>query len=266
MTSMETVRLSVHRPRPRAGRPAVGARCGGSAGTPGRRRASEHRPDDVELLLDGEGPEVLERRRCRARLLVVQALLHQVVVHGVERGEQPVLGGVRDLQDRTPDGGDADRRHDHDEGGRQQPPDPPCVEPADRHSARALHLADEMGGDEEAGDDEEDVDADVAAGHGRDAAVVQHDDGDGDRPQTLDVRPEPGSPRRLGGVVAARDPLAEVVQARSSPGEGRRSLRGRRHLSARGRTRPRRGTCAPDAAGPDGAGPRRSASAGAGPG
>ena len=47
-----------------------------------------------------------------------------------------------------------------------------------------------MAGDEEAGDDEEDVDADVAAGEEREAGVAEQDGTDRDRAQPLYVAAE----------------------------------------------------------------------------
>jgi hypothetical protein len=51
-------------------------------------------------------------------------------------------------------------------------------------------------GDEEPGDDEEDVDADVATGQPGHARVVQQDDADRDGAKTLDVGAE--APRAAG--------------------------------------------------------------------
>ena len=53
-----------------------------------------------------------------------------------------------------------------------------------------LDLAEQQAGDQEAGDDEEDVDADVAAGEERDPGVAEQDGDDRDRPQPLDVGAE----------------------------------------------------------------------------
>jgi hypothetical protein len=53
-----------------------------------------------------------------------------------------------------------------------------------------VELADQQLGDHEAGDDEEHVDADVAAGREAELRVRQHDDRDGHGPEALDIRPE----------------------------------------------------------------------------
>jgi hypothetical protein len=51
----------------------------------------------------------------------------------------------------------------------------------------------EVRGDQEARDDEEDVDADVAAGQAVRPEVEQQDGTDGDRPQALDVGANDGA-------------------------------------------------------------------------
>ena len=68
---------------------------------------------------------------------------------------------------------------------------------ADRDPPGEQHLAVEEAGDEVAGDDEEDVDADEAAGQERDAGVGSDDCQDCDRAQPLDV-PAELSGHRLG--------------------------------------------------------------------
>jgi hypothetical protein len=53
--------------------------------------------------------------------------------------------------------------------------------------AAALSLAHEQAGDEEPRQDEEDVHADVAAGHARDGRVIQEDQDHRHRPEALEV-------------------------------------------------------------------------------
>ena len=65
----------------------------------------------------------------------------------------------------------------------------------------AVDLAEEQLGDQEAGDHEEDVDPDEAAGQERDAGVTGDHGQHGDRPQALDVGAER---RRFGSGGAAR--------------------------------------------------------------
>ena len=59
------------------------------------------------------------------------------------------------------------------------------------HPAGADQFTGEQAGDQEAGQDEEDVDPDVPTGEHTDAGVEGDYQQDRDRPQSLDVRPEP---------------------------------------------------------------------------
>ncbi len=83
--------------------------------------------------------------------------------------------------------GGAKRGDEHDEGRRKQTPGSACVERQQADPPGSLVLAQEEPGDEEAADDEEDVDADEAAGHPGQAGVKQDDDEDGQPAQALDV-------------------------------------------------------------------------------
>ena len=163
---------------------------------PGRPEQKQ-RPEDVELLLERQRPVVLHHGR----------VVRGEVVDRAE-GERPVLeveGAREDLPERVHQAGqrqDEQRRdggeHEHGDGCRQQPahalrpegrqPDPP----------RPLQFAGQLAGDEVAGDDEEDVDADVAAGEAPRPEVVEHHEDDGNRPQPLDVRLKVSRLRRAG--------------------------------------------------------------------
>ena len=63
-------------------------------------------------------------------------------------------------------------------------------------------LAHQQAGDEEAGDDEEDVDADEAAARARNAGMEQQHRPDGDGPEALDVGAEVGLGLCVGHSVA----------------------------------------------------------------
>ena len=91
------------------------------------------------------------------------------------------------------------------DGGRrrQQAAGPRTVKAAQRNGVGGADLAPEQAGDQEAGDDEEDVDADEAAGGTGYARVVEHDGKHRDGAQPLDVRAEP-APLRLAAGVSAR--------------------------------------------------------------
>ena len=66
-------------------------------------------------------------------------------------------------------------------------------------------LAQQQPGDDESGDDEEDVHPDEAAGEARQTGVVEHDQQDGDGPQPFDVRPEPPVARCSAGLVGGAE-------------------------------------------------------------
>ena len=158
--------------------------------------------DQVELLLDGQRPEVEEGG---GRLVGRQVV-------GADRGEVEV-----GQEDRRPSGVDgclvAEHRADHgvgrddgddddQGGGRDDPAAPPSVEVEQRRAPGCVPLPEEDSGDDEPRDDEEHIDADVAATQAGEAAVIQHDQGDSDGPEAFDVGAEPtvpgGGPRFVG--------------------------------------------------------------------
>ena len=105
---------------------------------------------------------------------------------------------------------DADARRDKD-GDRsgQQPSRPRTIEPGKPNGPAARRLAPQQTGDQESGDDEEDVDPDEPAADSRHPGVKQHDGDDGDRAQPLDVRAKPllrqsGPPARRGFTSGGR--------------------------------------------------------------
>ncbi len=109
---------------------------------------------------------------------VVDRLGREVPVGRVEGGADDVARdfdrahGREEQQREDPDGGQEDRRE------RQQPPRTARVEAAQGDAAGTVDLAEQQPGDEEAGDDEEDVDADVAAGEEREPGVAEQDGDD----------------------------------------------------------------------------------------
>ena len=69
-----------------------------------------------------------------------------------------------------------------------QPFDSAAVKVYERELVVVDFLDDDLG-DEKAGDDEEDVDADEASGNGFGPGMVNYDRNNGDRPQPIDFRP-----------------------------------------------------------------------------
>ena len=152
----------------------------------------DDRPDHVELLLDGQAPRVVERRRRPEGLPV-----------GARAGELPPVGDVDGRGHHGPaqahPGAALDQpwRAEDQDGQEQpqrgqQPPRPAGPERAEAEPAAAEVVEDEPG-DEEARDREEQVDAEVAALQV--AGVERHDGEHREAAQTV----EGGHPRQARG-------------------------------------------------------------------
>ena len=146
--------------------------------------AHDHRdrPHQVELLLDREGPQVPERAEGGEGLEVGVAAGDLVPVRGVgpRRQHRTRHGGEAGqvAVDQGPDGRGCDDQCQ----GRQQAPRPACPERPEGDATRPAVLVEEEPGDQEAGQDEEEVDAQVAAGEGDVGLVVGDHRHHGDRP------------------------------------------------------------------------------------
>ena len=134
---------------------------------------------------------MLDRRR-RLSLLEVVA---------PERGEVHVgreEGGPDAVRDHVPGAHEVeqllrrDRRHDEREHrGRKNAASPARVEADERDAPGLERLRQEQACDQETGEDEEDVDADVTARQAGDSRVPERHEQNGDGAQALDVRPVP---------------------------------------------------------------------------
>ena len=89
-------------------------------------------------------------------------------------------------RDRGIDRGGDDQHH---ERGREQPPEPPGVEASEPDRSRGTNVAQQHLGDEVPREDEEDVDADVAALEPVDTGMESEDEVDGNRPEAVEVWP-----------------------------------------------------------------------------
>jgi hypothetical protein len=157
----------------------------------------QHRPHEVELLLDRQRPVVLQRRD-RSAFGEVVGLDEREADIGGEQGRPPRVG--EDLphpHDREQQRRDAARGDQDDRGGGQDAARAPRVEvdqgTAEAGGIRALAGAQQQAGDEEPGDDEEDVDAEVAARDDVDTEVGDHDEQDRHGAEALDVAPHRSS-------------------------------------------------------------------------
>ena len=147
----------------------IRARPRPTTAAPQRRRppTERHQPHErqgeqqVELLLDGQRPQVDQRRGRSEQRAVVRAGCSQPPVgHVAERREHvaPEPGPGTDAPAGLEDH-DRGQRH---QGGGQQPAGPPLPEPGPRQPARAGPLVERQRGDEEPGQGEEGRHAEVA--------------------------------------------------------------------------------------------------------
>ena len=144
-------------------------------------------PDEVELLLDRERPVVQQRRRRLALGEVVEPACGEVEVRREPSGVEAVVDGLaRSHEVHEEVRGDVGR-HQRQHRGRQDPPRAANVEPEQRDRPGLARLGEQQARDQEAREDEEDVDADVPAGHRADARVGEDDEQHGDGAKPLNV-------------------------------------------------------------------------------
>jgi len=146
----------------------------------------EQGPEEVELLLDRERPEVAEEGRPLEGIEVGLVAEDEVPVGEVEERGQRVATQLVDPV-RLDDRGEDHRHRDQDSDGGQQPPRPAQPEAAQPQVAVAAELAEQQRGDQVAADHEEDVDPEEAPRHPADAGVVEEDGEHGERPQGVDA-------------------------------------------------------------------------------
>ncbi|OUE30517.1 hypothetical protein BFL35_09670 [Clavibacter michiganensis] len=165
---------------------------------PAARQEEQHqRPDQVELLLDRQRPEVVEEARGGMEEVVAAREQHLPV--GAERRHADELGGQTHEHVAADHRGDGRGHGDDDDGGRQQAPDAADREGAQADRAGRVPLAQQQPGDQEAADDEEHVDAGVPARHRVGCGVEEHDRQQAERAQGVEAGvPLPGPGRRCG--------------------------------------------------------------------
>ena len=156
----------------------------------------ERGPEQVEVLLHGDRPVVQQRRRRRAGLEVVGRLRREPEVGDVQGGRRCVADDVGHPDRRQHDGRRDDDDDDDDECGGKQPSGPARIEGRQGDRPGRRELSRDEAGDQEAGDDEEDIDTDIAAAERRQVRVIGQDHEDRDRAQALDIRAEPAGPLR----------------------------------------------------------------------
>ena len=178
--------------------------------------AEDDRPHDVELLLDRERPEVLERRRPAEGVEVRLLGEDQEPVGRVGERCDDVAAEAGQLVRDDHRGVDRHRgQHREQRGQEAAGPPHPEVRPVDGFGA--LPLLDEQGRDEEAADDEEDLDAQEAAGDPRHVGVVEQHRQHRDGPEAVE-----------GWLVAEPAPAARGLVG--ATGRGGRRERGHHEL------------------------------------
>lgn len=103
-------------------------------GAPADQRGSyeQRRPDEIELLLDAEGPVILQGRHRPVRVEVVGRLEGESVVADVQGTRHGVLGDHLHLEGTEHGDRDHNGDHDHEHGRRQEATGPPRVEAGER--------------------------------------------------------------------------------------------------------------------------------------
>jgi len=131
-------------------------------------------PQHVPLLFDRQAPQMPEQRR-RARPPV--RLLGEDLTPVGEVPEAPgvVVTQLRVLLGRPPHGRPCTDHDHHREQRRQQASPTTNPELPQVHPARAVTLLDQQGGDQEPGDDEENLHAEETAVHPREPCVIEDD-------------------------------------------------------------------------------------------
>ena len=229
-------------------------------------REEQRRPDEIELLLHGQRPEVEERRGRGDGREIVGRRRREPEVPDRERRRGPIEEQVRPIE-RVGENGGGRQRHDEDhDPGRGKAANASSVEVPKAHGPASLDLSKQQARDQEAGDHEEDVDADEAAADREESGVEQDHETHGDTSQALDVRAKPVLRRRrrrpLGRPAAARCHPASVVDGPGQAGLGRQPA-GTRIRVRLDRSRPLRRWAAGVSAGSSAATPRAPRSAGA---
>jgi hypothetical protein len=185
------------------------------------------RPDEVELLLDAERPQVQQWRGGPVEGEVA-AGRDEAPVANVEQTPQQVSAEAGPAEHRGRGQGphaddEEDQQRGRHEAGHPAGPEAGEVDPAVRHD-----VAQQQGGDEEAGQNEEDVDAEEAARHPRDPEVEEDDQRHREGPDAVQgVDAFRRLRRRV--VGASQEPRGVARVARGALSGGRRRERHERN-------------------------------------
>ncbi len=178
------------------------------AGTVGERADAEEpgdqqREHQVELLFDGQAPEVEQgRRRCEQIGIALLGEDEPPVGHVGERGDD-VAGQVLALHGVGHEHPEHQGEGETGQRGRHEAAEAAAPEGPEVDAVAAGLLGQQQGGDEEARQREEGRDAEVAADHPAEPAVEEQDARDGHAAQAVE-RGEVGEAGRIGSGVRRR--------------------------------------------------------------
>ena len=168
-------------------------------------QGDRRRHQKVELLLDGQRPEVLQRRRrhledCRIAARVGGGPPVEHVQHRGQRVEPDLAeGGVGEH------GGERDGGRDGKQAGRHEPPHPPGHEPPQAQAAGGGHLGVDQAEDQVSRQREEEAHAEPSASHHVGPQVERHHPDHGYAPQPVEPGDSAGGPVGLGDPVTLGD-------------------------------------------------------------
>ena len=171
--------------------------------SPGADQQRHHdRPEQVELLLHGEAPEVAKRREgaCCGVPLAHPDLVP--VGHVAEPGENIAAQPGQFVA--FPDPRVRDQQDEHEEQRRQQASRAASPELPQADPARSLVLTDEQQRDQVAADHEEDLDAEEPTRQPLVVGVVHHHRDDGERAHPVEARQVGHARQRPPAAVPAR--------------------------------------------------------------
>lgn len=155
------------------------------------KEVESEREEEVELFFDGERPGVQEGGRWSGVIEVAIALgfraVPEVEVADEERGGEKSLAEFIELLGIVEDGRDESACEENSEESGKDAADSAFVENDDGEFA-FTEVFGKQRGNEIAGDDVEDVDADVAVAERPDAEVKEEDGENGDGAEAVDIR------------------------------------------------------------------------------
>ncbi len=160
-----------------------------------RRQDKQQRPEDVELLLHRQRPEMLRRTNDVVTRQVADRLASEVPVLHVERRRQHTTKRRTPARRWQPHHRRHRRQNQHNTRHRQQAPAPVRPELRQRNPAVILRVPQQVRRDQEARDHKENIDTDIATRKPIRPQVIQQHRTNGDGTQHLDIKAHAATPR-----------------------------------------------------------------------